>query len=59
MASIPANTRLQDELKHLEEDVHQMVETVEFRNIKCQFQHKLRQEINKIKKSEDLIISAD
>ena len=47
------------ELKLFEEDMFEMIKKIEFRTVRNDFQTKLKQDINVIKKTPEIIISAD
>jgi len=47
------------ELKLFEEDMFEMIKKIEFRTVRNNFQTKLQQDINVIKKTPEIIISAD
>ena len=47
------------ELKLFEEDMFEMIKKIEFRTVRNNFQTKLKQDINVIKKTPEIIISAD
>ena len=47
------------ELKLFEEDMFEMIKKIEFRTVRNDFQKKLKQDINVIKKTPEIITSAD
>ena len=46
-------------LTSFENDIYDMVRNIEFRNVRNDFQDKLKEEINKIRSSKDLFVSVD
>ena len=48
-----------EEMTKFEEDLLKVIENIEFRNVKCKFQSKLRNDVKSIKNSDQIFVPAD